>query len=300
MAVRSRILEGRSLASAFADFPSVFPELYCATVAAGEQAGRLDAVLERLADYTESRQQLRQKVLLTLLYPALLTVVAVLIVTGLLIHIVPQIVTVFQNVGQELPLLTRALIMVSSLLGRYGVGILIVAVMLGAGSRILLRSRAMQFGCHRMLLRIPLASRFIRTFNTAQFTRSFSILVGSGVPVLEALQVAAGVLTNLAMRQAVEKAAAQVREGAGLSKGLMQSGYFPPVTMQLIASGEASANLGEMLERAAIDQERSFETMVSVLMGIFEPLLILVMGGVVLVIVLAILLPVFDLNQLIR
>ncbi len=300
LAVRSRVMEGHSLAVGLSDFPHVYPELYRTTVEAGEQSGHLDRVLERLADYTESRQQLRQKIQLAVFYPALLTVVAILVVGGLMTYVVPQVVQVFENIGQELPPLTRGLIAVSDFLRNNGLVMLILLVLVIVGFSYLLRNAAVRRRFHKVLLAIPLVSRLERGLNTGRFARTFSILTASGVPVLESMRISAQVMSNLPMREAVTEATARVREGAGIAAALERSGYFPPMTVQLIASGEASGKLEEMLERAAINQEREIETLIAALLGLFEPLLILFMGSVVLVIVLAILLPIFDLNQLIQ
>jgi len=300
LAVRARVLEGHTLATALGDFPQIFPELYRATVAAGEQSGHLDVVFERLADYTEARQQMRQKVGLALFYPLLLTGVAILIVTGLLTYVVPQVVQVFSNLNQQLPALTRGLIALSGFLRQYG-GLLLIALTGGIVAWVYaLRRIAFQRRVHQMTLKLPLLARLVRGVNTARFARTFSILMASGVPVLEAMRISAQVMSNLPMREAVEQAAARVKEGASLYQAISNSGYFPPMTLQLIASGEASGRLENMLERAAVQQERETETLIAALLGIFEPMLILVMGGVVLIIVLAILLPIFDLNQLVR
>lgn len=300
LAVRSRVMEGHSLAVGLSDFPHVYPELYRTTVEAGEQSGHLDGVLERLADYTESRQQLRQKIQLAVFYPALLTVVAILVVGGLMTYVVPQVVQVFENIGQELPPLTRGLIAVSDFLRNNGLVLLVLLVLVIIGFSYLLRNIGVRRRFHKVLLAIPLVSRLERGLNTGRFARTFSILTASGVPVLESMRISAQVMSNLPMREAVTEATARVREGAGISAALERSGYFPPMTVQLIASGEASGKLEEMLERAAINQEREIETLIAALLGLFEPLLILFMGSVVLVIVLAILLPIFDLNQLIQ
>jgi len=300
LGVRSRVMEGHSLAAGLAEFPHVFPELYRATVAAGEQSGHLDVVLERLADYTESRQQLRQKIQLALFYPALLTLLAISVVVLLLTYVVPQVVQVFQNIGQELPILTRGLIALSDFMRTYGLALLVLLGLASAGIGWLLRKPGPLRQWHALLLRLPLISRLTRGLNTARFARTFSILLASGVPVLEALRIAAEVIGNLPMRDAVEAAARKVREGTSIFSALDKSGYFPPMTLHLIASGEASGKLEDMLERAATSQEREIEVMVATLLGLFEPLLIVVMGGLVLIIVLAILLPIFDLNQLVK
>lgn len=300
MAVRSRVLEGHGIAEGLGNFPHAFPELYRATIAAGEHSGHLDVVLERLADYTEARQQLRQKVQLALFYPAILTSMAILVTLALMTYVVPQVVQVFDNIGQELPLLTRGLIASSDFLRDNGLWL----ILLFAGSIWLivqlLRKPERRMHWHRLLLRLPLIGRLSRGVNTARFARTLSILSASGVPVLEAMRIAAQVLGNLPMRDAVERAAHRVREGSSIHQALASHACFPAMTLQLIASGESSGQLDAMLERAAVNQERELETTIAAVMGLFEPLLILVMGGIVLVIVLAILLPIFDLNQLVR
>lgn len=300
MSVRSRVMEGHTLAAGFSDFPHVFPELYRTTVEAGEQSGHLEQVMERLADYTENRQRMRQQIQLAVFYPALLTIVAILVVGGLMTFVVPQVVQVFENIGQELPALTRGLIAMSDFLRSYGLLMIILIVMSGFGFNYLLRNENIRRRFHRFQLHIPLISRLVRGLNTGRFARTFSILTASGVPVLEAMRISAQVMSNIPMREAVGEASARVREGAGIAAALERSGYFPPMTVQLIASGEASGKLEEMLERSAINQESEIETLIAAVLGLFEPLLILVMGAVVLIIVLAILLPIFDLNQLVQ
>ncbi len=299
LAVRARVMEGHTLATGLGDFPHVFPELYRTTVSAGEQSGHLDVVLERLADYTENRQQMQQKIQLALFYPAMLTLVAVLVVVGLMTYVVPQVVHVFENIGQELPVLTRGLIAVSDFMRSYGIILLLLIAAGISALSWLLRKEGPKRRFHELLLRLPLIGRLERGVNAGRFARTFSIVTASGVPVLDGLRIAAEVLSNLPMREAVEDAARKVSEGASISAALHSSGYFPPMTVHLIASGESSGRLEEMLERAAINQEREIETLISAVMGLFEPVLILLMGGVVLVIVLAILLPIFNLNELV-
>lgn len=300
MAVRSRVLEGHSLAEGLAEFPHVFPDLYRATVSAGEQSGHLDVVLERLADYTETRQQIRQKTLLALFYPLLLSGVALLVVIALLTFVVPQVVQVFAGLKQELPWLTRTLIQISSFLQNYGLWLLSAVMGLGFLGRYLLRFESILFQFHRMMLRLPILGRLEQGLNAARFTRTLSILSASGVPLLDGLRISAQVIANRPMRAAVQDTTDRVREGTSLHTALENSGLFPPMTIHLIASGEASGHLENMLERAAQNQEREIETIISVILGLFEPLLILVMGGVVLTIVLAILMPIFELNQLVK
>ena len=300
LSVRARVMEGHTLASGLAQFPHVFPEIFRATVAAGEHSGHLDGVLERLADYAESRQQLRQKLSLAMIYPMILTFMAVGIVTGLLVFVVPQVVQVFQHTGQQLPLLTRALIGLSDFMRAHGILLLIAIAFAAFAVRALLKKPENRRRWHLTTLRLPLFGRLVRGINTGRFTRTLSILAGSGVPVLEALRISAEVVENIPMREAVDEAARRVREGASISQSLSRSGLFPPLVVHLIASGETSGELDTMLERAAVNQERELETHISTLLGVLEPLLILVMGIIVLLIVLAILLPIFDLNQLVH
>lgn len=299
LTVRSRVREGHSLADGLAEFPRVFPELYHRTVAAGEETGHLNAVLERLAEYTEQRQQMRQQVVLALFYPALLTLVSLLIVTGLVTYVVPQVVRVFDHVAQDLPWITRALIAFSDALRTHGLLALVLLVLAGIGARLALRRPMLRSLWHGLLLKLPLIGRLRRNLDAARFARTLSILVGSGVPILEALRVASQVLDTLPMRAAVEAAAERVREGSSLHAALEQSACFPPITLSLLASGESGGDLEGMLARSAEIQERETTALVATLLGLFEPLVILLMGGVVLVIVLAVLLPIFELNQLV-
>lgn len=299
MGVRAKVMEGHTLADGLSDFPKAFPELYRATVAAGEQSGHLDAVLERLADYTESRQELRQKVMNAMIYPIVLTVLALGIVSLMLIYVVPKVVGVFANTGQELPTLTTVLIGLSDFLRDYG---LLLAAGLGIVAWIisrLLKNPGPRRQRDLFLLRLPVVGRIVRGFNTARFTRTLSILTGSGVPVLESLKISSEVLTNLPMRDGVQEAAERIREGAPIGKSLGESGHFPPLVIHLISSGEASGELDEMLSRAAQNQEREIDGLIAALLGILEPALIVGMGVIVLTIVLAILLPIFELNQLV-
>ncbi len=299
MGVRAKVMEGHTLADGLGDFPKAFPTLYRATVAAGEQSGHLDAVLERLADYTESRQELRQKVMNAMIYPIVLTVLALGIVSLMLVYVVPKVVGVFANTGQELPTLTIALIGLSDFLRDYG---LLLAAGLGIVAWIinrLLKNPGPRRKRDLLLLRLPVVGRIVRGFNTARFTRTLSILTGSGVPVLESLKIASEVITNLPMQEGVQEAAERIREGAPIGKSLGESGHFPPLVIHLISSGEASGELDAMLGRAAQNQEREIDGLIAALLGILEPALIVGMGVVVLTIVLAILLPIFELNQLV-
>jgi general secretion pathway protein F len=300
LGVRARVMEGHTLADGFAEFPRIFPEIYRATVAAGEQAGHLDNVLERLADYTEGRDQLRQKVLTAMLYPIVLTVLCFAIVSALLVYVVPQVVSVFEASKAKLPLMTRILIATSGFLRSWGIYVLIAAILAVVLFRRWLRNPAARRQFHRFQLRLPLVGKLVRGFNTARFTRTFSILSASAVPVLEAMRIAGEVVTNLPMRDAVAEAAARVREGAPIGRSLAMSRLFPPMTIHLISSGESSGQLESMLERAAISQERELDGLLAALVGLLGPVLIVLMGLFVMGIVFAMLLPIFQINQLIH
>ncbi len=300
LGVRAKVVEGHTLAAGLAEFPRVFPEIYRATVSAGEQSGHLDVVLERLAEYTESREQTSQKVMGALLYPIVLTVMCFTIVTILLAYVVPKVVEVFQSQHAKLPFATSVLISVSDAVRDYGIYILIalaVAVVLIARA---LRSPQIRRRYHRALLNLPLIGRLVRGFNTARFTRTLSILSASAVPVLDALRIAGEVVTNLPMRDAVNEAAARVREGAPIGRSLAASRLFPPMTIHLISSGESSGELENMLDRAAANQERELERLLGAFMGLLGPLLIVGMGLFVMGIVFAMLLPIFEINALIH
>jgi general secretion pathway protein F len=298
--VRARVMEGRSLADALGAFPQAFPEIFRATVAAGEQSGALDGVLERLADYTENRQILAGKIRNAMVYPVLLSVVSLIIVSLLLGYVVPEIVNVFRTGKQELPLLTRVLIGLSDGFKRWWWLLLILAIGGSMGFRRLLRREAALRRWHEFQLRLPLFGKVVRGVNAARFARTLSILTASAVPVLEALRISAEVVNSVPMREAVREAAVRVREGAPIARSLGASKLYPPMLVHLIASGESSGELETMLERAAANQEREMDGIVSTAVNVLGPAMILLMGGFVLLIVLALLLPIFQLNQLVR
>jgi general secretion pathway protein F len=300
LGVRSKVMEGHTLADGLADFPGSFPEIYRATVAASEQSGHLDAVLERLADYTDNRQQLRSRTLSAMLYPVLLFTVCVAIVFFLLVSVVPKVVEVFRTSEAQLPLLTQLLITGSDFMRDFGVYVIILV----AGAFFLfnrwLRVESNRRRWHAFLLRMPLVGKVVRGSNTARFARTLSTLTASTVPVLEALRISSEVVTNLPMKAAVEEAAVRVREGAPIGRSLGTGRVFPPMMIHLISSGETSGELDTMLERAAVHQERELDSILQAVVGLLGPLMILVMGGLVLLIVLAMLLPIFELNQLVK
>lgn len=299
-AIRAKVLEGHPLAVGLRQFPRAFPELYCATVAAGEQSGHLDTVLDRLADYAETRQQLNSKISQATIYPAILTVVALLVIVGLMVLVVPKIVEVFQSSGQELPFLTVMMISISHFLQHQILWLIGAIVGIAFLVRFLLSKPDNRYRYHRFLLRIPIIGRLTRGLNTARFARTLSILTSSGVPVLDALRLSAPVVVNLPMHDAIQDASSRVREGSSIHQALQKSGLFPPMVLHLIASGENSGNLEDMLDKAATQQERELESIIATFMGLFEPLLIVFMGGIVLVIVLSILMPIINMNDLMK
>jgi general secretion pathway protein F len=299
-AVRARVLEGQSLSHSLAAFPDAFPQIYRAMIEAGEHSGRLGDVLERLADYTENREALRDQVIIAFIYPVLLTVVAFIVIVFLVTYVVPQVTRVFANLGQTLPLVTRILIAVSNFARSSGLVWLagfIGAVFAGA---FLLRDEGRRRRWHGLLLRVPLVGRLIRGVNAARFADTLGILTASGVPLLTSLQSAAAVVTNLPMRAAVDEAVRRVREGGALAPALGAAKLFPPIVIHLIASGETTGRLDTMLARAAEAQSRELVNWTRGLTAVLGPFLILAMGGVVLFLVVAILLPIFEMNQLVR
>ena len=300
LGVRSKVVEGHPLADGLKDFPNAFPEIYRATVSAGEQSGKLDSVLERLSDYTESRQVMGQQVSNALVYPIVLMVLSFAIVSFLLAYVVPQVVAVFESGHQELPCATRFLIALSDMVRLYWYyGVIVTGLAVWAFRR-WLRAPEARLRFHRFLLRVPLLGKLIRGVNTARFARTFSILTASAVPVLEALRISAEVVNNLPMKQAVEEAALRVREGAPIGKSLAARKVFPPMMIHLISSGESSGELEKMLERAAANQEREMDGLLSTLTNLLGPFMVVFMGAVVMFIVIALLLPIFQLNDLVK
>lgn len=298
--LRARVMEGATLAAAMGEAPGTFPVLYRSTIAAGEASGQLDTVLERLADYTESREALRSKVILALTYPLLLSVVALLVVSGLMIWVVPQVIDVFEKAQQSLPWATRVLIGISSMVQNHGLWLLLPPALVAAAGVAVARAPALRHAWQRGLLRVPVLGRLIRASDTARFARTLALLVGSAVPLLEALDIASQVVANAALREALAKVGSRVREGGGLAAALRESGEFPPVALRLVASGEKSGRLDAMLFDAAIQQERELDTALGVATTVLGPGVILLVGGLVLFIVLAILLPILSLNALVR
>lgn len=298
LSVRSKVTEGHALATSLREYPEAFSGLFCATISAGEKTGHLDKVLNRLADHTEQQWHMRQKLKTAMIYPAAIVVVAIGIVGFLLEYIVPKMVAVYSNLQQSLPLITEILIAISDFLKAYGLYIgLVIFIAIILWRRALQKSAFLREKTHSFLLRLPLIGYAIKTANTSRFARTLSILSASGVPLLEAMKISAELVTTIPIRQRIIEAVQHVREGAAIYLALKQTAYFTPMSVHMIASGEASGQLENMLERVAINQEDEISRMIEVALALFEPAIILVMGGIVLFIVLAVLLPIFELNQ---
>lgn len=299
-AVRSEVVAGQTLAQALAKFPRDFPEVYRALVAAGEQSGDLAKVMNRLADYVESRTALSQRIMMAFTYPAIVTLVAAGTIMALLTYVVPQVIGVFTQTKQKLPFLTTALIAVSDFARNWGLWLLALAIIAAIVFRLMLRSPSFKLNWHQRMLNLPLFGRLIRGMNTARFASTLAILSSSGVPLIKSLEAGAQTLSNEALRNNVNDAIARVREGASLSRALSAGKQFPPMMIHMIASGEATGHLAEMLERTATNLSQETERRAMTLTSLLEPALILLMGAVVLVIVLAVLLPIIEINQLVR
>ncbi|MCX2897360.1 type II secretion system inner membrane protein GspF [Pseudomonas mandelii] len=299
-AVRSRVMEGQALASALSQFPRAFPELFRATVAAGERSGHLGQVLEQLAAYTQARQASRQKIQMALVYPLILMLASVAIVGFLLGFVVPDVVKIFVDSGQPLPWLTQALISVSNGLREHFLWLLTGLAMLLGLWRWSLRKSAWRLRWHRLALKVPVMGDVLRAMEAARFASTLAILGSSAVPLVDALEIAAAVIGNLTIRARMVEVARSVREGGTLTRGLELSGDIPPMMLHMIASGERAGELDRMLARAAEQQESSLAARIALVVSLFEPAMLVLMGGVVLLIVMAILLPILSLNQLVN
>jgi general secretion pathway protein F len=298
--VRAEVMAGHGFAAALDHHPSSFPDVYRALIRTGEQSGELTSVMLRLADYLEGRQAMRQSAGLALIYPAIVAAVALAIVVGLLTYVVPQVVQVFQNSRQALPWLTRALVWMSDFLRGKLLLLGAIAAMCAIYVRVAWTREATREKWQAMLLRLPVLGPLLQGIDTARLASTLAILVGGGVPLLQALAAGAKVLILLPLRRAVEEAVRLVREGSSLHRALGSRKLFPAIFIHLISSGEASGRLAHMLSQAAKQQEIESETRIRLLTGILEPAVIVVMGIVVLLIVLAILLPIIEMNQLVH
>jgi general secretion pathway protein F len=300
MGIRNEILSGHTLAKSMRMFPRVFPDVYCSLISAGEQSGSLANVMTKLADYSDKTRELTSKILMALLYPIIITIVAIVMIIALLVYVVPQVVKVFESSKQELPLLTKILIATSNGLRSYG-WILLILIVVGIFSIFrLLKNHEFKLKFHRRLLEIPVAGRLLINMDVARFTHTLSLLLASGVPMIAALEASRDTLNNYMMKNAVTRALKAVQEGVPLAVALGNEKAFPPVVIHLIASGEKSGTLDHLLEQAGSHQELELSHRSQLLTGILEPALILFMGGVVLMIVIAILLPILNMNNLVQ
>lgn len=299
VAVRAKVLEGHTLADGFADYPHIFDELFRSMVAAGEKSGHLDAVLERLAEYVENRQKMRSKLQQALIYPVVLVVFAIGIVAFLLASVVPKIVGQFIQMGQELPFSTQVLLAASDFVGHWWLHIFIAILALVYLSRVALSKASVRLSWDRKVIHMPVIGKIARGLNTARFARTLSICTSSSIPILEGMRVAVDVMSNQFVKQQVLQAADRVREGSSLRKALDQTKLSPPMMLHMIASGEQSGELESMLTRAADNQDSNFESLVNISLGIFTPLMIALMAGLVLFIVMATMMPILEMNNLI-
>lgn len=300
MGVRSFVLEGYGLAQAMDHYPNSFPELYRATVAAGEQTGKLEVVLEKLADYTEKQQITRQKIQQALIYPSLMIIVSVSIISFLLAFVIPKIIEVFTNSGQSLPEMTKVLIFLSRFIKQDGIYLVITCgVLFFSFNYCLKRYANFKWYWHQRLLRLPMVSYLIKATNNARYIHTFAILFSAGVNVLETMNVSAKLVTNEIMRHAFNHATLSVREGLSIHKALQQTKFLSPMILHLIASGEKSGQIPTMMERAANQLDHDVTRIIDTSLTLLEPLIILIMGAVVLFIVLSTLLPIFSMEQLI-
>ncbi|MBP3140377.1 type II secretion system inner membrane protein GspF [Aliivibrio fischeri] len=299
MGVRSRVIEGYPLAESFADYPHVFDDLFCSMVAAGEKSGHLDTVLNRLADYAENRQKMRSKLQQAMIYPIMLTLIAIAVISFLLATVVPKIVDQFVQMGQGLPTVTEVLLAASNFVVHWGLLVVVVVIVFIAGVKWLLTKPHLRLVWDKKILQLPVIGKVVRGLNTSRFARTLSICTSSAIPLLDGMKVAADVMSNTYFKQQVLEAADNVREGASLRVSLEQTKLFPPMMLHMIASGEQSGELEQMLTRSADNQDRDFESLVNMALGIFEPLLIVFMAGIVLFIVVATLMPIIELNNLV-
>lgn len=296
--VRSRVLEGFSLAQALGDNPAAFDDMYRALVRAGEGSGYLSAVLDRLAEYTQSSQVLKQRIKMAMVYPIVMMVVSLCVIVGMMVFVVPELTGIFASNKTELPLLTRGLIATSNFFVNYGLYLLVVIVLIVIACKQMLKQAANRRRWDQTKLKMPVIGELIQQINSARFAATLSLLSASGVPLLQSLSIANQVMTNKILQEACDQVSNNVREGMSLSRALEQAQYFPPLLIQLVASGESNGTLPQQLDNAARDQERDLEMLLGVAMGLLEPATIIFMGTVVGVIVMAVLTPIFEMTNM--
>jgi len=297
--VLSQVSEGLSLAQALSNHPKSFPAAYIATVAAGEQSGHLSQVLLRLSSYTQQVQETQSRITLALLYPSIIMLVALAVLALLLTYVVPQVIEVIINMDQELPALTLGLINISDFLTNQGMYLVLGVLFALLGLNLVLKQPHLRLKVHQGLLKLPLLGPYLAIFNAARFSKTLALLTSSGVPIVEAVRGAQAVVNNLFIRQHIVEAGLAIREGSSVFLALKPRPILPPIALHLVASGETSGRLAQMLDQAADQLDTQLQRSISVALSLIEPLMMLVMGGLVLVIVMAILLPIFDMNQMI-
>ncbi len=298
--VRSLVTEGYSLSDAIATYPNSFPEIYRASISAGEQSGTLDNVLDRLADYLEDSHAMQQKISQAVVYPIFLFVVCAAILIGLVVVVVPKVVDVYQDLGQELPVLTRMVISVSNFMVDYGVFLAVGLVALIIGIRALFSQPKPKFWLHSLYLKITGLRKMVQNIDSARMSRTLSIMVGSGVPILASMRASEGVMNNQVLRQDLQFATEEVAQGVSIGRALDRNGNFPPLLVHMVTSGENSGRLGHMLDKAASATENEMQTRINMMVNLLGPSMILFMGGLVLMIVMAILMPMFNLQNLVN
>ena len=297
--IHSKIMEGYSLSDSFAEYPDSFPGIYIKTLAAGENSGNLGLVLKRLADYIESKNKLQQSIKNALIYPSALIITSVLVISFMLVYVVPKVIYIFENFDQDLPIITQAVIVISEFIRDQFIVITLLVLALIAGANIMLQKKEVKMWCHNLLLNIPIFGKLIMNSNSARYMQTLSTLSASGVPILDALKISAEVIINVPMRNTAIETVTRVSEGESISKSLSSKNLFPSMMIYMIASGEKSGKLEEMLDKATENQEEEFKNTIESLLGILQPLTVVIMAIIVLLIVLAILLPIFEINNLI-
>jgi len=298
--IRSLVTEGYSLSDAIALYPNSFPEIYRASIAAGEQSGTLDSVLERLADYLEDSHAMQQKVTQAVVYPIFLFVVCAAILVVLIVVVVPKIVGVYEDLNQELPILTRSVIKLSDFLVEYGVIVAALLFVSVIGIRFLFKQEKPRFWLHTLYLKILGVRKMVQNIDSARMARTLSIMVGSGVPILSSMRASEGVMKNVLLQRDLQSATEEVAQGVSIGRALSRGGHFPPLLVHMVSSGENSGRLGHMLEKAASATENEMQTRISMMVSLLGPFMILFMGGLVLLVILAVLLPMFQLQEMIN
>jgi len=295
--IRSLVTEGYSLSDAIALYPNSFPEIYRASIAAGEQSGTLDRVLDRLADYLENSHALQQKVTQAIVYPIFLFVMCSAILVLLIVLVVPKVVAVYEDTGQDLPWLTTTVIAISDFLVNYGLILAAVVFVVVFVTRYIFQQDRPRFQLHNLYLKVRGLRKMVQNIDSARMSRTLSIMVGSGVPILSSMRASEGVMTNKVLQRDLHQATEEVAQGVSIGRALDRNGNFPPMLVHMVSSGENSGRLDHMLDKAATATENEMQTRISMMVSLLGPMMILIMGGLVFAIVMAILMPVFNLQQ---